>query len=330
MKYKIIGLITLLSLIFMVFAVWQVALIKKSSGHSSLSSAGFNSTTSSNSTNPYNNNTDDSSFSKVSQIEGNLGSISDDRNSSAGLDINYSGLIPGTDPSKVGDNPGSGSLLPSEETGSSGAGQKENSKNNSKTSNPGHSTSPYRKPNYEEVIIEPSRTSQELRETADFFLTRKEKLERSFDGASYCFKKILLDESKNIYAYSYAKNEAYATSLNGYFNYLLDENASTTYLSPCVLNLGVLFEEENRRARAEDRSYADQDILASFKQSLIALLGDHYEEEVFDFIYTNYKYLFDVRLSGESVPIVAFKMETSFFEIYFRNSFITYVEFFIK
>lgn len=183
---------------------------------------------------------------------------------------------------------------------------------------------------YEDVIADPDHSREELIRTAEYFIERSTNLEESLKSEKYFAKTIRLDDMTKTNAYVYAKNEVYADSLNGFFYYLIDETVSTSCLSPVVLCVSTLFDEPQRQTVIGNRSYAEPLILDKLEGSLKALLGELYRDEVLDFIYDNYKMLFDTRLGGGSVPICFYKLSVPGLEVYFRNAFMTYIEFYVK
>ena len=181
-----------------------------------------------------------------------------------------------------------------------------------------------------EVIIDPVHSKDELKRTAKYFMDRKPELEASLKNGHFCSKTILLDGSSGIYAFVYARDENYSESLNGFFYYLIDSSASSKALSPVVLSVSTLFDESLRKEVTANGSYADPVIYEALRCSLKALLGSLYDEEVLRFIYQNYCRLFSTRLAGGNVPICFYKLELPGLDVYFRNAFMTYIEFCVK
>ncbi len=170
-------------------------------------------------------------------------------------------------------------------------------------------------------------TREDLKKTGAFFSANTEKLAKSLEGGSYASKVILLDENIKTYAYVYAKNDVFAENLNGFFYYLIDESVSTESLSPVVLTIDKLFEESKREEVRADGSFAEKEIAGKLKASLKVFLGDLYREEVYDFIIENYREIFRLVEEGNSPPICLYELQVPGLRVYFRNAFMTYVEF---
>ena len=79
-----------------------------------------------------------------------------------------------------------------------------------------------------------------------------------------------------------------------------------------------------------NESYAGNEKAEALKNSLKAVLGEFYTQEVFEFIYNGYKETFKRRLSGKSSDSIVNKLEYKELEIVFHDSFITYIEFYIN
>ncbi len=181
-----------------------------------------------------------------------------------------------------------------------------------------------------EVIIDPEHPREELKRTSEYFVKRIPQLEKSLAEGRFYAKTVLLDESTKTSAYVYAVDENYADRLNGFFYYLIDETVSVSSLSPVVLTVSILFDEPDREMRIADGSFADPGILKTLEESLSALLGGLYDDRVLEFIYQNYSRIFAARIKGEAAPFCYYKLELQGLDVYFRNAFMTYIEFFVK
>ncbi|MHB1485696.1 MAG: hypothetical protein ACYCYI_13705 [Saccharofermentanales bacterium] len=182
---------------------------------------------------------------------------------------------------------------------------------------------------YIPLAIEPAKTDKVIQATIEFFRKRLPSLRTALERSEFYYSEKLLDPKMETRAFILAVNENYAQNLNGYFYYLIDEKGSATIVSPFVLNISILFDEEDRDAVIASGDYAETKHIDALKNSLEAALGEYYKEEVFDFIFSEYKKTFKDRIEGEPLqsPIVKFKI--SDLEIIFHNSFLTYIEFFI-
>jgi len=182
---------------------------------------------------------------------------------------------------------------------------------------------------YTPINIEPIKTTEIILSTTTFFKEKIPALEQSLKSSGFYYCEKLLDSNTRTFAYVVAKNENYAQNLNGYFYYLFEENGSSSFISPFVLNISLLFDEENRKTVLESKTYAEIKHLAALKSSLVAALGANYSDEVYKFIISEYKRTFDDRINGAPLQTPVFKLQLPNLEVIFHNSFITYVEFFI-
>lgn len=180
------------------------------------------------------------------------------------------------------------------------------------------------------VDIEEEKSKDIMLNTASYFTGRKIYLEEAMRKNKYFYDTVLLDPETKTSAYILAIDKNYAANLNGFYYYLIDETASTSMISPATLNLSILFDENNRKKCTLEKTYAQEDLLKSFELSLQALLGDFYHKDIFNFIYEEYKELFQTRLDGKKLPIYTKKISYPGLDIIFRNSFMTYVEFFLS
>ena len=182
---------------------------------------------------------------------------------------------------------------------------------------------------YANIIIEPPKESATIRRTSEFFTAAIPALQEALASGSRYDRTILLDPGVRTSAYILARDANYAANLNGYFYFMIDESGSTEMVSPAVLSIAALFDDEEREACMEDGTFAAPDVLGTLRSSLKALLGSYYSEEVFDFLYGNYRERFSRRLRGEPVSSEAVKLVRPGLEVVYRDSFMTYVEFYI-
>ena len=70
----------------------------------------------------------------------------------------------------------------------------------------------------------------------------------------------------------------------------------SSVISPFVLNISTLFEQEKRETAVADGTFAQKELLDALKESLISVLGPCYNEEIFTFIYSEYVRTFAERL----------------------------------
>ncbi len=182
---------------------------------------------------------------------------------------------------------------------------------------------------YFPLKIEPARTNEMIESTTNYFTGRIPVLQKTLAESGFFYMEKLLDPNTATKAYVIAKNKNCAENLNGYFYYLLEEKGSAAIVSPFVLNISLLFEEENRKIVTDSGIFAETRHSQALKQSLIAILGIHYSEEVFGFIMEEYRRTFQSRMAGEPLQTPVFKLQQSKLEVVFHNSFLTYVEFYI-
>ncbi|MHB8964152.1 MAG: hypothetical protein ACYC5K_13480 [Saccharofermentanales bacterium] len=180
------------------------------------------------------------------------------------------------------------------------------------------------------VDIEPARNRETIVRTSVFFQSAIPELEAALADSRRYSSTILLDPGTKTSAYILAKDASYAANLNGYFYYLIDGSASAEMVSPAVLSISSLFGEDSREACTGDGTFAQPDILDTLKASLKAVLGIHYSDEIYKFIYDRYRTMFSKKMKGERVPIEAVKLVLPGIDIVYRDSFMTYVEFYIK
>lgn len=183
---------------------------------------------------------------------------------------------------------------------------------------------------YIPLSVEPSKTMETLEHTISFVQHRIPFLQDAMRDNRYCFSEKILDKNTGTTAYILAKNENCAQNLNAYFYYLFDTKPYTSVISPFVLNISTLFEQENRETVVDDGTFAQKDLLETLKQSLIAVLGSYYKEEIFTFIYSEYVRIFTERLNGDPLQTPLCKLQSDHIEVIFHNSFLTYVEFFMS
>ncbi len=179
------------------------------------------------------------------------------------------------------------------------------------------------------IDIEPAPDRATVARTSAFFAAAIPDLQASLSGSTRYAGTILLDEITRTSAHILAENANCASNLNGYFYYLIDETASTDVLSPAVLCLSILFDEDHRAACIADGTFAQKDLLDLFKRSLKAVLGSRYSDRIFDFLYGRYRDMFAKKYRGESVPAEAVRLTLPGIEIIYRDSFMTYAEFYI-
>ncbi|MHB1453224.1 MAG: hypothetical protein ACYCYM_04620 [Saccharofermentanales bacterium] len=182
---------------------------------------------------------------------------------------------------------------------------------------------------YAAVDIEPARSRDTIVRTAEFFRTTVPRLESVLSGSSHFSTTILLDPGTQTSAYILAKDSNYAANLNGYFYFLIDASASAEMVSPAVLSISALFEEDCRDECTGNGTFAQPDILETLERSLKAVLGKYYRNEIYEFIYNNYREVFSKRIKGEKVSAKAVKLILPGIDIIYRDSFMTYVEFYI-
>jgi len=178
--------------------------------------------------------------------------------------------------------------------------------------------------------IEKAKGEEILTITSNYFQTRIPHLIKSLSESSFYYTERLLDESTGTCVYILARNSNYASNLNGYFYYLFDKSNSSLAISPLVLNISALFEEDDRKTVFENKSYAKEEQKQALRNSLEAILGKFYTDEVFEFIFSGYKETFNRRITGISTKSDVYKLVYKDLEVIFHDSFITYVEFYIK
>jgi len=220
-------------------------------------------------------------------------------------------------------------------SGNNNKDSKENSKPDSKETSP--TTAPYdskdskeKNVHYIPIGIEKAKGEEILIATKNYFETRIPYLSKSLSESPFYFTERLLDESTGTSVYILAKNSNYASNLNGYFYYLFDKSNSSLAISPLVLNISALFEEEDRKIVFENKSYAGDEQKQALQKSLTAILGELYTDEVFEFVYGGYKETFNRRITGKSTDATINKLVYKELEVIFHDSFITYVEFYVK
>ncbi len=211
----------------------------------------------------------------------------------------------------------------------------ENSTISKDTSNPDvHVTSPAAtkapEAHYIPIGIEKAKGEEILTITSNYFQTRIIYLIKSLSESPFYYTERLLDESTGTCVYILAKNSNYASNLNGYFYYLFDQSNSSLAISPLVLNISALFEEDDRKIVFENKSYATEEQKRALQNSLEAILGRFYTDEVFEFIFNGYKETFNRRITGISKNADVNKLIYKDLEVIFHDSFITYVEFYVK
>lgn len=182
---------------------------------------------------------------------------------------------------------------------------------------------------YVKVDIEPARNRDTILRTSAIFKAAIPELESALSDSSRFSKTILLDSGTQTSAYILAKDNNYAANLNGYFYYLIDASASAEMVSPAVLSISALFEEDGRAECTGNGTFAQADILDTLEASLKAVLGKYYRNEIFEFIYDHYREVFSKRYKGEKVSAEAVKLILPGIDIIYRDSFMTYVEFYI-
>lgn len=183
---------------------------------------------------------------------------------------------------------------------------------------------------YIPLQIEPAKTNEIISSTTGFFKERIPFLQQVLKDSGFFYSEKILDPNTMTKVYIIAKNKNSAENLNGYFYYLFDEKGSSTIVSPFVLNISLLFDEENRRTVIESGTYAETGHLQTLKKSMMAILGGNYSEEVFNFIFSEYKRTFSDRIEGKPLQNPVCKLQLKNLEVVFHNSFLTYVEFFIS
>lgn len=183
---------------------------------------------------------------------------------------------------------------------------------------------------YIPLQIEPAKTTEIISATTNFFKERIPFLQQVLKDSGFFYSEKLLDPNTMTKVYILAKNKNCAENLNGYFYYLFDEKGSSTIVSPFVLNISLLFDEENRGTVIESRTFAETRHLQELKKSMIAILGVNYSEEVFNFIFSEYKRTFADRIDGKPLQNPVCKLQLKNLEVVFHNSFLTYIEFFIN
>jgi len=220
-------------------------------------------------------------------------------------------------------------------SGNNNTDSKENSKPDSKETSPANA--PYDSKDskdsnvhYIPIGIEKAKKEEILTGTKNYFEARIPYLTRSLSESSFYYTERLLDESTGTSAYILARNSNYASNLNGYFYYLFDKSNSSLAISPLVLNISALFEEEDRKIVFENKSYAKDEQRQALQKSLAAILGEYYTDEVYEFIYDGYKETFNRRITGKSTNANINKLLYKELEVIFHDSFITYVEFYIN
>ncbi len=179
------------------------------------------------------------------------------------------------------------------------------------------------------LIIEPEKTRETIEATAAFFLDRVPALNAAIADSGYFSCEKLLDPNTDTWVYMIAQNEACASNMNGYFYYLFEKSASSLTLSPFILDIAKLFQEENRESAVAAGTFSDPGIRTALRQSLIAALGSCYKEDIFDFIITKYVQNFEARLHEDPLDPPVYSMKSSGLEIIFHCSFLTYVEFYV-
>lgn len=182
---------------------------------------------------------------------------------------------------------------------------------------------------YLPLVIESAKTKQEIVATIDYFRQRLPSLRQTLENSGFYYEEKLLDPNTSTRSFILALNEKYAQNLNGYFYYLIKEKGVSAVVSPFVLNICILFDEEDRESVVGAQTFAEQKHIKALKDSLSAALGKYYSDEVFDFIYSEYKRTFKTRIDGEPLQNPVVKLKISNLEVIFHNSFLTYVEFFI-
>lgn len=182
---------------------------------------------------------------------------------------------------------------------------------------------------YIKVAIEPARNRDTILRTSAYFKAAIPDLESALSGSSRFSRTILLDADTQTSAYILAKDNNYAANLNGYFYYLIDASASAEMVSPAVLSISALFEEDSRAECTSNGTFAQADILDTLEASLKAVLGKYYSDEIFEFIRNRYRDAFSKRYKGEKVSAEAVKLVLPGIDIIYRDSFMTYVEFYI-
>jgi hypothetical protein len=182
---------------------------------------------------------------------------------------------------------------------------------------------------YIPIGIEKSKSHKTLQKTLDIFSARTDSLRQALGSSGYYFTEKRLDESIRTSALILAKDERYAANLNGYFYYLLDQSLSSEVISPVILNIAMLFDEEHRDKVTSDGTYAQEDLRIALQKSLKALLASDYKDEIFDFIMEGYRESFRSRIQGRSAKASIFRLRSGSLEIRFHDSFMTYIEFYM-
>lgn len=177
------------------------------------------------------------------------------------------------------------------------------------------------------VFMEPEKSKEAIRNTTIYFSSRIPYLIKALSDSNVYYMEKLLDSNTNTRAYIIARNENYASNLNGYFYYLYEEKGSTAMLSPFILNVDILFDEKNRQDVISSKKYLEIKYADVLRQSLTAALGQYYTQDIYNFIITNYQKSFEKRLNSISIGNPVIKMRTKNLEIAFHDSFITYIEF---
>lgn len=180
------------------------------------------------------------------------------------------------------------------------------------------------------VEFEKGANTATMEKTLNYFEKRIPYLSDTLSKSPFYYSERILDESTGTCVYILAKNNNYASNLNGYFYYLFDKKNSSNIISPLVLNISALFEEEDRQKVYENKSYAGDLQKQALNESLKAVLGDYYTTEIFKFIFEGYKETFNRRVTGENPGTKRYKATYKDLEVIFHDSFITYVEFYIN
>lgn len=183
--------------------------------------------------------------------------------------------------------------------------------------------------NYIPLSIRDPKGEEAIRRTGEYFGERINYLRESMDRTDFYYAERLLDESTGTRAFILAKDGNYAANLNGYFYYLFEESNLSVSISPMVLNISTLFDEKDRREVFKRGTYAQDEHLKALEASLKSLLGEYYNDDVYDFIYENYKNVFKRRLEGNIGGFAVEEYRGNGIEIVFHDSFITYIEFYV-
>ncbi len=263
------------------------------------------------------------------KLDDSLSEISNQKNSRGissriELDLNERNTIKPTDENMSGKLTESGS----EKNSSSSTNKGSKSISVNRASSEEHNTE--ENGVYVPVLIQNKKTQEEISITCSYFSSRIPDLKKSLIETGIYFLEKNLDEKTGTKAFILAKDENYAQNLNGYFYYLFEENGTATAVSPFVLNLSQLFDDDNRDKAFNNKTYSALIYEEALKNSLCKVLGIYYKQEIFTFIIDEYRKTFKARIANEPLYTPLNKFTTKNIEIIFHNSFITYVEFFIK